>query len=158
MNKLSKILLFTLFGVSGLIIFYLSNHTYRKIPDGELIYLNPFQINNKSFENNNKIATDKLKIGDTLNSIKYCHKVLNFRGTFNEKKYANTYSDSKNYWDNESDKSIKYSMCFEIIGQVDSAISCLPLLNLPISNKRKLIITERIYQLEKSKKHFLSDK
>ena len=124
MKNIIKIILGIIL-LGTLIFFYLIRYTYIKSGDDYLLFLNPFQIDQKDFENNIKKAKQKLIDGDSIEAKKYYRKALRFRGTHNERQRENIYSDANCYWEYKLDKLLKYSDAYEFIGEIDSAISCL---------------------------------
>jgi hypothetical protein len=109
----------------GLVLLYMTRYTYPKAGEDYLLFLNPFQADQKYFDNNFEIAEQKLKQGDTIEAKKYYCKALEYRGTQNEKQRENIYSCANDYWEYKLDKILKYSKAFEICGTLDSAIFCL---------------------------------
>lgn len=137
--------------VGGLAIFYLTRYTYPKSGEDYLLYLNPFQPDQKDFDDNFKMAEQKLNAGDSLEAEKYYRKALEFRGTHNEKQRENVYSDANDYWEYKLDKLFKYSVAYEFIGEIDSAITCLSS-GLTSFEKWHYPIDKRFYDLAVIKK------
>lgn len=109
----------------GLTILYIARYSYIKAGDDTLLFLNPFQLDQKSFDDNYKKAESSLATGDTSTAKKYFEKALKFHGTFNERQRENIYSDANDLWEYKCDKRLKYSRAYDFLGQTDSAISCL---------------------------------
>lgn len=135
----------------GLTFFYFAKYTYIKSGEDRLLFLNPFQPNQKYFDMNWEIAENKLNTGDSIEAEKYYRKALNFRGTFNERQRENIYSDANDFWEYKLDKLLKYSVAYEFIGEIDSAITCLSS-GLTSFEKWHYPIDKRFYYLIVEKK------
>lgn len=137
--------------VRGLAVLYLERYTYPKAGEDYLLFLNPLQPDQKSFEDSYKIAEQKLKAGDRLGAGKHYRAALEFKDTYNEIQRENIYSDANGYWEYKLDKLLKYSVAYEFIGEIDSAISCLSS-GLTSLEKCNYPIDKRFYDLTKRKK------
>lgn len=118
------ILLCTVFlGVA--IIVYIDNYTYTDIVDNELLFLNPFQPDEQDFRKYYSQATKAFARGDSKKAKGYYTKAVEYRNSWNEHQYKALFSCGINYWEYEIDKLLKFSVAYERLGEIDSAIACL---------------------------------
>lgn len=109
----------------ALTIGYIARYSYIKSGGDTLLFLNPLQPDQESFNDNYKKAETALTTGDTLNAKKYFENALKFHGSFNERQRENIYSDANDLWAYKCDKLLKYSRAYDFLGQTDNAILCL---------------------------------
>jgi hypothetical protein len=105
--------------------FYFIKYTTRKIGSDKILFYNPFTIDENGFNKNYDKATELLKKGDTVSAKKYFAQAINYRGTHNEEVWEDIYTCGNGLWEYKQDKLLKFSNCFEQLGMLDSAMSCL---------------------------------
>jgi tetratricopeptide (TPR) repeat protein len=123
-KKVFKII-FGLVIVSGLSLFYLARYTSVKAGSDKMLFYNPFEIDEIVFKNNYNKAIEYQKSGDSIKAKEFFKKSIDYRGTHNERTREKRFSCGNGYWEYKQDKLLKYSTCYENIGQIDSAMSCL---------------------------------
>ena len=124
MKNLYKIILVTLiFVVFG--AFYFLRYTTFKHGSFDVLYYNPFTIDEVGFRDNYEKALDFLDNGDTTSAKKHFANAIKYKGTHNEKTRERIYSCGNALWEYKQDKLLKFSNCYENLGMLDSAMTCL---------------------------------
>ncbi|QNR25107.1 hypothetical protein [Croceimicrobium hydrocarbonivorans] len=111
------------FAVLG--ILYFARYTTIKSGSDEILFFNPFTIDEVGFRDNYETAIAYIKKGDNSTARKYFEKAIKYRGSHNERVRENIYSDGNGLWEYKQDKLLKFSHCYENLGMLDSAMTCL---------------------------------
>jgi hypothetical protein len=120
-----KIFLLFIVLIFGFLFYYYSNYIYYKIPDEEMLFLNPLESSKEEFDQNYNLAINLFAKSDTSQAKYYCDEALKFKNSFNECQFLNIGSDSKDYYLNSDNFEFKYSNCYKILGRIDSSNACL---------------------------------
>lgn len=124
MKLIFKIALVTLtFVVIGRL--YFVRYTSVKASSGKILFSNPFAMDEVGFSDNYEKAIGFFEIGDTVTAKRYFEKAIKYRGTHNEQVYENMYTDGNGLWEYKQEKLLKFSISFERLGMLDSAMTCL---------------------------------
>jgi len=139
--------------LSGLLLmattayYFVGYMEYHPIKEEWLCY-NPFQLSKQGFEACYTKGVNFLSAGDTATANAPFRKALTYRGSHNERTFNRWFTDGNDYWSYELEKALKYSACYEALGQMDSAMACLRdgLINI---EKYNVPIEENFFRLAK---------
>lgn len=117
------ILVISALAVLGILYFF--RYTTFKAGSFETLFYNPFAIDEVVFRDKYEKAIDFLDKGDTASAKIFFSKAIKYRGTHNEEIRENIYSCGNGLWEYKQDKLLKFSKCYENLGMLDSAMTCL---------------------------------
>jgi hypothetical protein len=138
-------LLASLLGVVVLLTFQYKKYYQHCGGIDKTIIINPFQIDEDSFESLYRQMQNALAEADSESAMCCAKEVLSYRGTYNERQRSSIFSDMNLFWEHTIKKDLKYSAAYELLGKSDSAMSCL---------RRVLKVTEKDFRNQQVDKRF----
>ena len=102
MNKIYKIVLVTV-TLAILGILYFTRYTTIKAGSDEILFYNPFTIDEIGFRDNYDRAIVYIGKGDSTSSKKCFEKAIKYRGIHNKKVRENIYSCGNGLWEYKQD-------------------------------------------------------
>lgn len=109
----------------GTLYWYSTRYITVRIATDEVLFYNPFEIDEKGFEEEYKKAILLQTKGDFSKAKKHFQKALFYRNSYNEKIRKREFSCGNDFWKNEQNQLLMYSSCYSDLSMPDSAMNCL---------------------------------